>query len=75
MKTAEEYCDEIAKQVYMGQVPDIWNLLAGGIIAKAINSARSEAFEEAAKIAEQFNRPECLRIASEIRAIGLPEEK
>ncbi len=75
MRTVEEYCDDIARQLYMGDGPDGGAKVAKGLIAQAI----SEALEQAADIADEhngcisrkcFENSNCpVQIASQIRAL------
>jgi len=48
MKSAETYCDELAKVLYMGSVPDLWNLTAKKAIISALEAYADERLEEAA---------------------------
>ena len=45
--TPEERCDAIAKEMYMGEVPDLWNLMARQLIVLHIKQAEEEAVKRA----------------------------
>ena len=43
--TPEERCDEIAKALYMGEIPDFWEAIAKVLITQHIRGAEKVAFE------------------------------
>lgn len=47
--TPEEHCDEIAKELYMGTVPDAWNSIARSLILRHLQEVYAEGYQEGRK--------------------------
>ena len=50
MKSPEEYVDEIAEALYMGEAPDLWNMMAKVLIVRALIAFKDERLDEAVSI-------------------------
>lgn len=70
--TPQERSDQIAKALYMNQIPDIWKLMAETLMVSHLMQVRLETIEECAKVTEPFN---CLAITEAIRQLKNQEDK
>lgn len=72
--TPEDRVDYIAKQLYMGEIPDAWNMMAKDLIAIEIREAYLEGAEQMRERA-QLAACACCMCPSQIRALPLEEAK